>query len=74
MAKSKKSEFSPEEAVQFLEDMRHLAFDIDQKTVAISLRVPENILRALKMKAKSENRKYQSLMIEYIRQGLKKAR
>lgn len=71
MAKSKKAEISPEEAVQFLDDMRKLSHDIDEKTVAISIRIPENLLRAIKTKAKVENRKYQSIMVEFIRRGLK---
>ena len=71
MAKNKKTGISPEEAVQFLEDMRNLSSDIDEPTIAISLRVPGNILRAVKLKAKAEKKKYQSVMIEYIRQGLR---
>jgi predicted DNA binding CopG/RHH family protein len=60
----------PEEAIQFLEDIRLMASDLDEPTVAISLRVPGNILRAIKIKAKTDGKKYQSLMIEYLRQGL----
>lgn len=71
VAKNKKSDISPEEAVRFLDDMRRLAHDIDEPTVAISLRVPANILRAAKAKAKIEKKKYQSLLVELIRQGLK---
>lgn len=70
MAKSKKPQLSPEEAVQFLDDMRKLSYHLDEKTVAISLRVPANILRALKAKAKAQNRKYQSMIIEALRQSL----
>lgn len=47
-----------------------MSSQIDEPTVAISLRVPENILRSLKLKAKAEGKKYQSLMIEYLRKGL----
>lgn len=72
MAKRRKqTEISPEEAIRFLEDMRNLSYDIDEPTVAISLRVPANILRATKLKAKAEKKKYQSIIIEFIRQGLK---
>ena len=68
----KKSEtISPEEAIRFLEDIRIMASEIDEPTVAISLRVPENILRAIKLKAKADGKKYQSLMVEYLRVGLK---
>ncbi len=72
VAKSKEVEqVSPEAAVQFLEDIRNMASDIDEATVAISLRVPANVLRAIKTKAKAEGKKYQSLMIDYLRKGLK---
>ena len=63
--------FSPEAAVRFLEDMRVMASEVDEATVLISLRVPANILRAIKFKAKNDGKKYQSLMIEYFRKGLK---
>jgi hypothetical protein len=62
---------SPEEAVRFLEDMRLLASEIDEPTVAISLRVPGNILRAIRAKAKADGKKYQSLMVAYLRKGLR---
>lgn len=63
---------SPEEAVRFLEDIRRMAEDKDEATVAISLRVPANLLRTIKTKAKADGKKYQSLMIEYLRQGIRK--
>lgn len=62
---------TPEEAVQFIESMWQLQADKDLPTKLISLRIPENILNALKIKAKSEGKKYQSLMIQFIRDGLK---
>lgn len=70
---TKAPSISPEEAVQFLEDIRLMASEIDEPTVAISLRVPGNILRAIRLKAKSDGKKYQSLMIEYFRQGLRQS-
>ncbi len=66
-----KNKIKPEDAVQFLEDIRTMASEKDERTVAISLRVPGNILRAIKFKAKAEKTKYQSLMIEYLRNGLR---
>ena len=72
MKRKIKNEISPEEAVQFLEDIRNMVADRDEPTVAISLRVPGQILRSLKIKARSEGKKYHSLMIEYLRQGLKR--
>ncbi len=70
--KSLRTEVSPEEAVRFIEDLRLMSSQIDEPTVAISLRVPENILRSLKIKARAEGKKYQSLMIEYLRSGLQR--
>jgi predicted DNA binding CopG/RHH family protein len=61
---------SPEEAIEFLENLRNLHAQIDEPTVAISLRVPGNLLKAVKLKAKSDGMKYQSLMVEYIRRGI----
>ena len=69
-AKKSKS-ISPEEAVRFLEDIRLMASEVDEPTAPISLRVPGNILRAIKLKAKADEKKYQSLMIEYFRRGLR---
>lgn len=69
--KKRSKHISTEEAVQFLEDIRRLDEDIDEPTKAISLRVPGNILRAIKLKAKADGRKYQSLMIAYFRRGLR---
>lgn len=65
------SSMTPEEAVCFLEDIRLMSSEIDEPTVSISLRVPANILRSLKLKAKADGKKYQSLMIEYLRNGLR---
>ncbi len=66
-----KKRVSPEQAVRFLEDIRLLTSERDEPTVAISLRVPENILRAVKLMAKSNGKKYQSMIIEFIRKGLR---
>lgn len=69
--KPKEGRVSPAEALQFLESMRQMAEDKDKPTKLISLRIPENILSAVKTKAKFENKKYQSLIVQYIRVGLK---
>jgi predicted DNA binding CopG/RHH family protein len=65
-----KSSISPEEALRFLEDVRTMRNNADEPTEAISLRVPGNILRAIKLKAKADGKKYQSAMIEYLRKGV----
>ena len=64
-------DITPEEAVRFLEDIRLMSSEIDEATVSISLRVPGNILRSIKLKAKADGKKYQSLMIDYLRKGLR---
>lgn len=48
---------SPEDAVHFIEGMRLMMGDKDEPTAAISLRVPHNILQAIKIKAKMEGKK-----------------
>ena len=70
---SKNASITPEQALNFLEDFRQMSSGIDEPTTLISIRVPENILRILKIRAKSEGKKYQSLMIEYVRYALKEA-
>jgi predicted DNA binding CopG/RHH family protein len=70
----KNREISPEEALRFLEDIRTLQSDIDEPTISISLRVPGNILRAIKLRAKADGKKYQSLMVEYLRYSLRHCR
>ena len=66
-----KNNITPEEAIDFLESMRQISEERDELTKLISLRVPENILKTLKLKAKANHQKYQSLIIHYIRQGLR---
>ncbi len=66
----KNENISPEEALNFLEGMRQLMEQKDLPTTPISIRIPANLLNLLKSKAKIEKKKYQSLIIEYIRDGL----
>lgn len=66
----KSSNVSPEEAVRFLEDIRLMVSEFDEPTTAISLRIPGNVLRAVKLQAKADGKKYQSLIVDYIRKGL----
>lgn len=68
----KRTELSPEEALEFLESIRTLSSNIDEERKLISIRVPQNLLRSLKLKAKNENKKYQSMIVESIREFLKK--
>lgn len=79
MKKSKKripheiSEVTPEEALQFIASVHQMLEDKDSPTRMISLRVPENLLNAYKIKAKSQGKKYQSLMIEAFRRELRRS-
>lgn len=66
----KNKNISPEEALNFLEDMRKLMEQKDLPSTPISIRIPSNLLNLLKAKAKIDKKKYQSLIIEYIREGL----
>ncbi|GIL17597.1 MAG: hypothetical protein BroJett040_13480 [Oligoflexia bacterium] len=61
---------TPEQAVRFLEDIRLMQANINEPSVPISIRIPGNLLRALKLKAANDGKKYQSLIVEYIRKGL----
>ena len=75
MAKPKKlPPITPEQALRFLEDIRLMGGEFDEPTTLISLRVPKNILRALKLKARADGKKYQSLMIQMIRKSLREDR
>ncbi len=72
-SKNKISEnIKPADALKFLEDFRLLGSNIDGPKKMISIRLPENLIRNLKNKAKIENKKYQALIIESIRSYLKK--
>lgn len=61
----------PLQALHFLEDMRVLYSTKDEPTKPISLRLPANLLRLLKTRAATEGKKYQSLMIEILRDSFK---
>lgn len=66
----KKNRIAPEEALKFLENMRTLNKKIDGPKKPISIRIPENILEAIKIKANLENRKYQNLIVDIVREYL----
>lgn len=70
-AQSKPDEISPEEALAFIDSYQKMLAEIDEPTQLISLRVPANILRVLKTTAKIEGKKYQSMIVEMIRAGIR---
>ncbi len=55
----------------FLEDFQKMIAGSDEQTQAISLRVPENVLRMFKLKAKSKGIKYQSQITQLMKDWLK---
>jgi len=63
---------SPDEAVEFLESFRLMMGEQDLPTKAISLRVPENLIQTLKVMAKRDNKKYQSMIVEAMRDYIRK--
>lgn len=67
------AEISPEEALAFIDSYQKMLAEIDEPTQSISLRIPANLLRALKTTAKIEGKKYQSMIVEMIREGLRQA-
>ena len=58
---------TPDQAMRFLEDARTLYRGPDEATRAISIRVPENVLRTFKTKAKADGKKYQSVIVALMR-------
>lgn len=70
--KTATSKIQPIQALQFLEDLRLLNSNIDGPKKMISIRLPEKIIQSLKIKAAYENKKYQSLIIEAIKEYINK--
>ena len=55
------SKMTPEQIVQFLEDFRTMYFEAKpKKSKLISIKVPENLLRSFKVKAKLNDIPYQT--------------
>lgn len=62
---------SPDEAMEFIESFKKMLLEKDEPTKLISIRIPENILNVLKTHAKTNGKKYQSLIVEILRKELK---
>lgn len=65
------SEASVSEILHFLEDYRQIASGDEGPTKLISLRVPEKILELFKIKAKHQDKKYQTVIVKLMREYLK---
>lgn len=72
MKKIKSRRPTPEEAAIFLENIRITHTHVDKPTQMISLRVPANILQAFRTQAKIEGKKYQSVIVDLMRNHLLK--
>ncbi len=68
--KRENSEITVDQAMRFLDDSRTLYQGPDEPTRAISIRVPENVLRSVKLKAKAEGKKYQSVIVALMRRWI----
>ncbi len=62
----------PESAVRFIEDIYSSKWAKDAPTKLISIRVPENILSSFKAVTKANGKKYQSLIVELMREYLRR--
>ncbi len=69
---TRRDELTPEQSIRFLEDFSKTVFQRDLKTKLISLRVPENILNTFKTKSKLSNQKYQSVIVQLMREWVKR--
>ena len=67
-----KTKINPDKALEFLEEMRTLNQRQHQPKKLISIRIPENFIRMLKVKAHLEKRKYQNLIVQAIEEFLLK--
>jgi predicted DNA binding CopG/RHH family protein len=64
---------SPTDIVRFLDDFRRLHSQEKSKSRLISMKVPERLLRAFRLKAKAKGQKYQTqikvLMQDWVDHG-----
>ncbi|MDB5037564.1 MAG: hypothetical protein JWQ35_1092 [Bacteriovoracaceae bacterium] len=58
---------SKESILEFQDDFQKLASGRDEPTQAISIRIPENVLRSIKLIATLRNQRYQSLIVSVLR-------
>jgi len=63
---------STSDTLEFLENFKKLSLGVSDKSKLISIKVPESLLAAFKMKAKSEGVLYQSKIKQLMAQWLSK--
>lgn len=66
----KQDSLTSEQALQFLEDFRSLVHGQDKLSRPISIRIPENVLESFKRVCKQSGVKYQSQIVQLMRQWL----
>jgi uncharacterized protein (DUF4415 family) len=59
---------SPDETIEFLEQFSKVILSQDSASKLISIRIPENVLNSFKTLAKLQNRKYQTVMVQLMRE------
>ena len=66
------SELTPLQILQFIEDFRNLHFEshIRDKSVLISMKVPESLLRSFKLQAHLRGKRYQTWIKELMRKEI----
>ncbi len=64
----KMDKLSAEQVVRFLEDFGQTVTGKDKKTKLISVRVPENILNSFKQKCAGNHQKYQTIIVQLMRE------
>lgn len=62
---------TPNQVMEFLDSFQQVVSGQDQKTKLISMRVPENVLETFKVIAKNKNQKYQSVIVQLMRDWIK---
>ncbi len=58
---------TPSQAAEFVENYQKMIHSVEVKRKPISIRVPENILKNFKLKARSNGLAYQTQIIELMR-------
>lgn len=71
-SKRKPAELTVDEAMRFLDDVQRLHAQVDEPTRPISLRVPENVLRSFKARARLDGKKYQTVVVALMREWILK--
>lgn len=67
----RQKKLTPNQVLEFLDDFQSVVHGRDKKTKLISIRVPENILESFKVLTKEKNQKYQSIIIQLMRDWIK---